>query len=439
MNAVARLNWRPKFGIETNAAAAFTLCGVNQKTYKFWKKLSAAEIDQRIRSSLQRNVDFQNAPILGIPVSRLDENVFPQDRRLLDASVFLQTLVHNPNHIGCHTLGESESFFAGTQELEREAIEIVACDILDGKKGAQDGFIAAGGTEANLQALWIYRNYFRAEQGASLDEIAILCSRDSHYSLAKGANLLNLSLYQVEVDDDSRALVKTALQASIKDAQAAGVRCFIVVSNMMTTMFGSVDDVDLYVDCLRQAGVEFTIHVDGAYGGFVYPIANPKSSISFRNKNITSFTLDAHKLLQAPFGTGLFVIRKNWMHYATTEDASYVQGMDMTLNGSRSGANAIAVWMILVTYGPHGWYEKIHLLNHRTEWLTQRLDELSISHYRHPSANIIAIRAAHLSPEIIEHYGLVPDDHHHPAWYKIVVMSHVTVDALEPFLEDLKK
>jgi tyrosine decarboxylase/aspartate 1-decarboxylase len=31
----------------------------------------------------------------------------------------------------------------------------------------------------------------------------------------------------------------------------------------------------------------------------------------------------------------------------------------------------------------------------------------------------------------------VPDDHHHPAWYKIVVMDHVTIERLEAFLEAL--
>jgi len=407
-------------------------------SYKIWKKLSDKEINKRIRQGLKQNINFQSRTILGIPVSQLDENVFSQDQRLLDSSVFLRTLVANPNHIGCHTLGDSEPFFAGTQALEREAIEIVACDFFAGDPDAQDGYIAAGGTEANLQAMWIYRNYFRNESGADNSEIALLCSQDTHYSVAKGANLLDLSFYQVAVDDSSREIVKADLEAVIDDAKAQGVRYFIVVSNLMTTMFGSVDNVELYADCLRNAGVEFRIHVDGAYGGFIYPFTNLASDITFKNENITSFTLDAHKLLQAPFGTGIFVIRKGWMHYATTADASYVQGMDMTLSGSRSGANAIAVWMILVTYGPHGWYEKIHLLNHRAEWLSRQLDNLSIAHFRHPASNIVAIRAEQLERAVIDKYGLVPDDHHNPAWYKIVVMSHVTVDKLEPLLDDLR-
>ncbi len=407
-------------------------------TYRLWKKLAPKQINERILQCLRENVDFEQRTILGIPVSRLDEHVFSQDERLLDSSVYLRAMVANPNHIGCHTLGDSEPFFAGTQELEREAIEIVADEIFGGLPGEQDGYIASGGTEANLQALWIFRNFFRAERKAAPGEIAVLCSSDSHYSIAKGANLLDLPIRYVDVDDATREIPRAALESGIAAMRADGVRYCIVVCNLVTTMFGSVDDIDQYADCLAAAGIEFLIHVDGAYGGFAYPFVIPESEYSFANPNVTSFAIDAHKLLQAPFGTGIFVIRKGWMRFATTRDAKYIRGMDMTLTGSRSGANAIAVWMLLMAYGPHGWYEKIHLLNHRTEWLARQLTELGVAHYRHPAANIVAIRAAHLDAELIERYGLVPDDHHDPAWYKIVVMSHVTVDLLEPFVADLR-
>jgi hypothetical protein len=43
-----------------------------------------------------------------------------------------------------------------------------------------------------------------------------------------------------------------------------------------------------------------------------------------------------------------------------------------------------------------------------------------------------------ISEEIAHKYGLVPDNHHQPNWYKIVVMEHVTMEKLNPFLEDLK-
>ena len=44
--------------------------------------------------------------------------------QLKDAPV-LQTFVANPNHIGCHTLGDSESAFKGTHELEKEVLNVL--------------------------------------------------------------------------------------------------------------------------------------------------------------------------------------------------------------------------------------------------------------------------------------------------------------------------
>lgn len=108
---------------------------------------------------------------------------------MLREATSLVTLDQNPNHIGCHTLGDSESFFAGTQEIERELIALCAVDILKGEAADQfDGYVAGGGTEANIQAMWIYRNYFMREHSATATEIAILCSADAHYSMHKAAN-----------------------------------------------------------------------------------------------------------------------------------------------------------------------------------------------------------------------------------------------------------
>ena len=116
-----------------------------------------------------------------------------------------------------------------------------------------------------------------------------------------------------------------------------------------------------------------------------------------------------------------------------------MEGEDFTLIGSRSGANAIAVWMILATYGPHGWYEKVLVLLNRTDWLCQEFDALGISYFRQAGSNIVTIKSAQVRPEIAVKYGLVPDNHHQPKWYKAVIMDHVTIEKLEPLVVDIQK
>lgn len=403
-----------------------------------WVKRSQKEINAIIFNALSKNVNYSNEIILGLPASYLDEKVFSQDSSILNDAPFLNTLVQNPNHIGCHTLGESESFFKGTQEIERELIQICSEDILKGEQDQFDGYVASGGTEANIQAIWIYRNYFMQERKANPSEIAVLCSTDSHYSMDKGANLLGISIYKVNTSDSTKTLKKDHLKAQIEQAQKQEVKYFIVVANMMTTMFGSIDSVEIYTKILNEKNCEFKLHVDGAFGGFYYPFSNRENNLNFSNPFVSSVTLDAHKMAQAPYGTGIFLIRKGFMHYTTTKQASYVEGEDCTLIGSRSGANAVAIWMILSKYGPNGWFEKIFVLQKRTEWLSQQLKALKLDFFRDPHSNIVTIRSSSMTHEIAHKHNLVPDNHHEANWYKVVVMEHVTIEKLLPFIEDLK-
>ena len=202
-------------------------------------------------------------------------------------------------------------------------------------------------------------------------------------------------------------------------------------------MYGSVDNIDFYIDELEKSGCQFKIHIDGAYGGFYYPFTKNKGKLTFQNKHITSFTLDAHKMAQAPYGTGIFLIRKGFIEHTNTK-AGYVEGDDFTLIGSRSGANAIAVWMILCINGPYGWQEKVFILQRRTEWLCSQLNELNVAFYSHPMSNIVTLKSKHVSLEVAAEFGLVPDNHKHPTWYKIVLMEHVTIEKLMPLLAKLK-
>lgn len=404
-----------------------------------WEKKTSTEIKERIFGALDQNINYTEKTVIGIPASYLDEKVFNQDASFLKDAPFLSSLIKNPNHIGCHTLGSSESFFAGTQEIEKELIAWCAVDILKGEKSSEfDGYVASGGTEANLQAIWIYRNYFQKEKRFKNDEVCILCSADNHYSMDKAANVLGVRVQKVAVDEFTREISTEGVKNAVLSQQKQGAKAFIVVANMMTTMFGSVDNVNIYTDVLDELKTPYFVHVDGAYGGFYYPFADKENTLNFSNPKVSSVTLDAHKMAQAPYGTGIFVVRKGLIAYANTKEASYVEGEDYTLIGSRSGANAIAVWMILASYGPYGWTEKVFVLQKRSTWICEQLEGLSIRYYRHPFSNIITIQSEHISVEIAKKYGLVPDNHTAPKWYKIVVMEHVTIERLKSLVDDLK-
>ncbi|MNY39485.1 histidine decarboxylase [compost metagenome] len=114
-------------------------------------------------------------------------------------------------------------------------------------------------------------------------------------------------------------------------------------------------------------------------------------------------------------------------------------GADCTISGSRSGANAIAIWLIFAAYGRYEWFEKCAALERRASWLAKELDKREIRYYRSPLSNIITLEASQIPAALASQFGLVPDDYINPSWLKIVVMDHVTIDKLEVFLEELDK
>ncbi len=405
----------------------------------YWTKLTSDKIKKRVTDALNKNVNYLETAILGTPATYLDAEVFYNDAPFLKNAPYLSTLIANPNHIGCHTLNGAEKIFKGTQELEKELIKLCAEQIFGGKVDAQDGYIASGGTEANIEALWIYRNYFIGKYKAQINEIGVIFSQDSHYSLPKGVNLLNINPIVVNVDKNNRNLLLSDLKKKVESALAKGIKYFIVNMNCSTTMFGSVDDIDKVTAYLNKTKVVYKLHVDAAFGGFIYPFSKPESSYTFKNPNITSFTIDAHKMLQTPYGTGIFLIRKGYIQYVKTSEAHYVPGADHTLCGSRSGANAVAVWMVLHSHGSEGWKTKMKSLVDRTTDVCCQLDELGIRYYRNKHINIIAIHASDISVAIAEKYFLVADSHEQdPQWWKIVVMPHITRGAIDSFMQDLK-
>ncbi len=399
-----------------------------------WPSLPEETLRARVFEALRRNRSYRRDAVLGLPGSFLDRTVFPP---LPELSGFplLATFIDNPNHIGCHTLGESEPAFRGTHALEREVIRICAEELLGAEPGTIDGYVATGGTESNIQALWSYRNRLRHD---GITAVGVLASIDTHYSIAKAGDLLGLPIFTVPVEPRLRQMPPAEVERAVLRARAEGIEHLIVVLNMGTTMFGSVDQPDPILAVTDALGMPTSVHVDAAFGGFIYPLVRD-NPLDFRDPRIASITLDAHKMLQAPYGTGIHLIRKGYIEHVLTPGASYVPGLDCTLVGSRSGTNAVAVWMILNAYGEEGGRAFCQELLARTDRLEERLHALGVTTFREPGMNLVALRADDVDPEVARRHQLVPDDHAAPRWWKIVVMDHVTDALLDAFLDDLER
>lgn len=399
-----------------------------------WNAINKNQLNTKVQEALEENINFKKSSVFGLPATFLDEVEFYDDAPFLHDAPFLRTLIANPNHIGCHTLGDSESYFEGTQKLEKELIAFLAENIFKAEPGSYDGYVSAGGTEANIQGMWVYRNFFKNEHAIDYNEMAVLTSVDSHYSVDKAANLLGVDIEKLDVEDKTRQIDLTDLKEKLASLQRQRKKALIIQLNMGTTMFGSVDNIDKVVDQLKASEMKYRIHIDAAFGGFIYPFSQQTQNINFQHPEVSSISMDAHKMLQAPYGTGIFMVRKGMIQHTLTSSAKYVQGLDYTLSGSRSGANAIAVWMILNRYGRSGWTEKIQNLLGMTDHLSETLDQMQIEYFREPGMNIVAFDKRVIDDQLRKQYNIVTDGEH----AKIVVMPHVTREKMNEFIKELK-
>lgn len=398
-----------------------------------WEKYSNKEIKERVFGALDTNIRFGQSEIMGLPISTLDPNVF--DSTAAAEAPFLRSMMENSNHHGCPTMGIHGDFFQGTEELELEAVRICAEEIMMGKPNMQDGYVASGGTECNIHALWIYKNLFKRKYGASSDEIGLLFSEDTHYSIAKAANVLNLRSIVLGVDEYTRQINGLDLIEKLAWAKEEGIKYFVFIANMGTTMFGSVDDIDRITLLLDNEEVYYKVHVDAAFGGFIYPFVKTDNNLNFSNKKITSISMDAHKMLRTPYGTGIFMIRKGYLDYLSVKEPKFMANKVYTLSGSRAGSNAVSIWMTLHGYGSKGLIEAADKIMRRKAMLCKVLDERNIKYYHNEHMNIVTIQNKEVDYTLMEQYGLVPDDHDNPKWWKVVLMDHVDDSLIEQFLD----
>jgi glutamate decarboxylase len=236
------------------------------------------------------------------------------------------------------------------------------------------GILTTGGTLANVTALWCARNLcFQAEEnfeGIQKEGVAnalkkhqnsrglILGSRLMHYSIEKAADFLGLGGNNViHLPCNARGQLHCeALKETLLQAKREGSRVVAVVGVAGSTEIGSVDDLEAIADICQGEGVFF--HVDAAWGG---PLL-----FSERHRHLLkgieradSVTLDGHKQLYLPVGTGVLLFRKPELATYIEKAAYYIIRKDswdlgkFGLEGSRP-ANALYLHAALHIFGKEG-------------------------------------------------------------------------------------
>jgi len=167
------------------------------------------------------------------------------------------------------------------------------------------GVFTTGGSSANFNAVLCARE---RHLGAEIRPGVVYTSTQAHHSVMKAARLAGIAhdrVRMVPADAAFRMRVDALAEAVSRD-RAAGLVPFLVVSSAGTTNTGAVDPLDAVADLARAEGLWH--HVDGAYGAFFHACEELRPLLAGLSR-ADSLTLDPHKGLFLPYGTGALLVR----------------------------------------------------------------------------------------------------------------------------------
>ena len=238
------------------------------------------------------------------------------------------------------------------------------CDLFDYPEGSQ-GLLLSGGSMANLSAMVTARH---AKLGEDFTDGVYYVSEQAHASVPKAATIAGFSKRNVRIvaTDDELRMDPQALRTQIARDRADGLRPFLVAPSVGTTNTGAIDPIADIADIAEAE--DLWLHVDGAYGGFFQ--LTDRGRERFRGtERSDSVTLDPHKGLFLPYGTGGLVVRDGAaMRDAHYEGAAYLQDLPPTgelPNYSEHSAElsrdwrGLRVWMPLALHGVSAFREAL--------------------------------------------------------------------------------
>ena len=261
------------------------------------------------------------------------------------------------------------------------------------------GLLTTGGSLANFTAIFTARRERLAEN--FLDG-TIYVSDQVHHSIQKAAMLAGFppsSVRFVGSDGDYRMRLGE-LETVVAADRAAGKQPFLVIGSAGTVNTGAVDD--LAGIGAVAAAEDLWFHVDAAYGG-LFMLTERGRAVLAGIEMSDSMSLDPHKSLFIPYGTGSLLVRdRQTLARAHATEAEYLPSMredpdfvdfsEISPELSR-GHRGLRIWLPLKMHGAGAFRRQLDEKIDLAVWITEQLRAIDgIEIVADPHLTLVAFR-----------------------------------------------
>ncbi|RKY18176.1 MAG: decarboxylase [Planctomycetota bacterium] len=207
-------------------------------------------------------------------------------------------------------VGEGTNRFTGIFAAAPALVQLEG-DVLDWLAGWMQypaearGLLTTGGSMANFSAIVVARETLLGQQ---LRDGVLYTSTQVHHCVTKSARMAGIladRVRMVPVDAHYRMRMDALAEAIAAD-RAAGLKPFLVVSSAGTTNTGAVDPLPAINTLCHEQGLWH--HCDGAYGAMFHMVPELRGVLDGLSQT-DSLTLDPHKGMFLPYGTGALLVR----------------------------------------------------------------------------------------------------------------------------------
>jgi len=370
------------------------------------KGISHKQVMEELKKASMEDLHFKDGRILGSmctkPLSITEEA----------HSIFLEANLGNPG------------LYPGTKRLEEEVIRMLSL-LLHGKN--LPGFMVEGGTEANITALWMARNFTKKKE--------VIFSKNAHFSLFKACDLLNMKPVEVKTDSAYRMDVEEA-EEKISDKTAA---VFAVAGS---TELGAIDPIESLSELCCE---KVFLHVDAAFGGFVIPfledLGYKMPPFDFRLKGVSSITIDGHKMGMATIPSSALLFREaKYMKKISVESPYLTSIYHTSILGTRCSAGVASTYAAMRFLGREGYRRIVKKCMDTTHYLAREIKGMGLNLVMEPIMNILGVHLA--NPEAVhdklDELGWKTSLGRNPRCLRLVVMPHISMRSAQCLVRDLE-